>query len=245
MGYRWSIDDASVRSGFLRIASEQMAKAVLRADAVDDPPAARIHAARRHCKKLRALFRLVRSDFPAYAEANASIRDAASKLSRARDARVARQTLEALYAWAGLPAPEAPVEAAIDPESETAALATFRSEISQQMAAAEHWTIEEIDEETLSKDFARCYGKGVDAMQYCRKHPEAEPLHDWRKAVKYHTFQLRLLRAPLDTEAGRRIEQAELLATTLGRHHDLALLEEIARRSPEQIALDLDQAFVQ
>ncbi|RZJ82697.1 MAG: CHAD domain-containing protein, partial [Massilia sp.] len=88
MGYSWSQQDESVGAGFVRIATEQLAKAALNADAVGDPPAGRIHAARRNCKRLRGLFRLVRSDFADYDRANAAVRDAADRLSAVRDAAV-------------------------------------------------------------------------------------------------------------------------------------------------------------
>ena len=47
MGYSWSQQDESVGAGFKRMATEQIAKAVLNADAVNDPPAGRIQSARR------------------------------------------------------------------------------------------------------------------------------------------------------------------------------------------------------
>ena len=105
MGFQWSLQDRSMGEGFVRIAREQIDKAIAIAEDAGQAPAKRVHEARRRAKKLRALLRLVRPDFSDYAAENAFVRDAARGLSAARDTKVAEDTLDRLLDWAGREAP--------------------------------------------------------------------------------------------------------------------------------------------
>lgn len=245
MAYAWSQQDESIGAGVLRIATEQVAKAVLNADALSAPPAGRIHAARRRCKRLRGLFRLVRSDFPAYQRANAQVRDAAAVLSTARDAAVLHDTLRKLYRWAGQPVPEGPGTVDANPEAEEAALAKFRKAMVALLAEAEGWKLGKIDHRTLGKGFERCYARAAKAADQCRRKPGDEAFHDWRKQVKYHSFHLILLKSPLADGTRANLERIEHLAELLGKHHDLAVLRLTAKSDPARLGEDLDPAFVE
>lgn len=245
MGYAWSQRDESIGAGVLRIATEQVAKAILSADALSDPPAGRIHSARRRCKRLRGLFRLVRSDFPAYRGANAQVRDAAAALSTARDAAVLYDTVGKLYRWAGQPVPEGPGTVDANPEAEEAALARFRKAMVALLAEAEGWKLGKIDHRTLGKGFERCYARATRAADQCRRKPDDEAFHDWRKQVKYHSFHLILLKNPLADGTRVDLERIEHLAELLGRHHDLAVLRQAARTDAARLGKDLDPAFVE
>ncbi|HEY9010239.1 MAG TPA: CHAD domain-containing protein [Devosia sp.] len=244
MGYSWSQQDETVGAGFKRIATEQIAKAVHNADAVNDPPARRIHAARRHCKRLRGLFRLVRSDFPDYRPANAAVRDAAAILSTVRDATVLRQTLERLYSWTGYPLAKAHRHETDHAELEAAALMSFRRRMAMLLGEAEGWTIKKIDVSTLGRGYERCYGRAVKTAERCRDKPTDDLFHDWRKLVKYHSFHLILLKSCLGEGVREEIEKVEHLAGLLGRHHDLAVLRHVVRTEPEKLGGELDTAFV-
>ncbi|RYH09528.1 MAG: CHAD domain-containing protein, partial [Alphaproteobacteria bacterium] len=68
MGFQWSLTDRTIGDGFLRIAREQIGKAVAIAEDSAETPARRVHEARRRAKKLRALLRLVRPYFGHYPE---------------------------------------------------------------------------------------------------------------------------------------------------------------------------------
>lgn len=244
MGYSWSQQDESVGAGFKRIATEQIAKAVLNADAVNDPPAGRIHAARRHCKRLRGLFRLVRSEFSHYRRANGAVRYAAAGLSTARDSAVLRQTLERLYDWAGYPLSPAPSPMDAHIEQEAAALVRFRDQMAKLLGEAEAWTIRKMDISTLGKGFERCYGRAIKAAERCRRQPADEIFHDWRKLVKYHSFHLILLKSCLGEGVKEEIERVEHLAEILGHHHDLAVLRHTVATEPGKLGDELDVAFV-
>lgn len=244
MGYAWSQQDELVGAGFRRIATEQMTKSILNADAVGDPPAGRIHSARRHCKRLRGLFRLVRGDFNTYASANAAVRDAAAQLSAVRDAAVLRETLAKLYEWAGQPVVGRLRVDPVDPAVEEAALKTFRAAMSTLLGESRSWKIDKIDRHTLAQGFGRYYGKAADAADEARRKPSDEAFHDWRKQVKYHAFQLILLKSCLADAEGSSLEQVERLAEVLGKHHDLAVLCQTVHETPGKLGIDLDPAFI-
>ena len=244
MGYAWSQQDESVGAGFIRITSEQIAKAILYADAVGDPPAERIHSARRRCKRLRGLFRLVRRDFPACRAANAAVRDAADHLSAVRDASVMRETLVRLYEWAGHDVPGGLEIEPADPAAEETALQVFRAEMSDLLGKVDGWKAGKIDEKTLAHGFGRCYGKAAEAGARCRKHPTDHAFHDWRKLVKYHAFQSILLKPCLADSERSLLEPVEELADVLGKHHDLAVLTQTVHDAPEQLGVEIDPAFV-
>ena len=98
MAFRFDADE-TVSAAFRRTAHEQLlaAETALRHDAESDPVAA-VHEARKSVKKERALLRLMRGSVrrsDRRAE-NAALRDAAQRLSGARDAEVMVQTLDDL-----------------------------------------------------------------------------------------------------------------------------------------------------
>jgi hypothetical protein len=243
MAFCWSLDDATVGAGFLRIFSEQLSRAISTAADEDQPPARRIHYVRRRGKRLRGLIRIVRTDFPAYKPVNAAIRDAAGTLSQSRDAKVLRDTLAELCDWSGHSAP-AFAERETDEAAEADALARFHHRLIALADETADWTLSRQDGKTLARGIAEGYRAGRRAMQQCRHEPDDdEAFHDWRKQVKYFGFHLLLLR-PLLPDARSQIDQAETLADLLGRHHDLAVLCAALADDPAALAPDLDAPFL-
>ena len=121
MSFQWSQTDRTAGEGFLRIARDQIAKAIATAGDDGKSTEKRVHEVRRRCKRLRALLRLVRHDFPEYAAVNALLRDAAGGLSGSRDQWVALETYAELMEWAGRPIPK-PEMQAVDSKAEAEAL---------------------------------------------------------------------------------------------------------------------------
>lgn len=243
MAFCWSLDDATVGAGFLRIFSEQLTRAISTAADEDQSPARRIHYVRRRGKRLRGLIRLVRSDFPAYKPVNAAIRDAAGTLSQSRDAKVLRDTLAELCDWSGHPAPGL-AEPEMDGDAETEALARFHDRLATLRQETTEWKLAGMDGKTLARGIAEGYRAGRRAMRQCHAEPDNdEAFHDWRKQVKYLGFHVLLLR-PLLPDARGQVDQVETLATLLGRHHDLAVLCTALANDPATLAPDLDAGFL-
>src|SRR3569623_648211 len=87
--------DAALRA----IALDQLDETLADLSAPSDAGRSIVHEARRRCKKLRGMLRLVRPAFPDFEVENGAIREAAKGLSHLRDAEVLHQTLAALEKW--------------------------------------------------------------------------------------------------------------------------------------------------
>jgi CHAD domain-containing protein len=241
MGFQWSLEDGAIGEGFVRIAREQIEKAIAIADDTSEPSARRVHEARRRAKKLRALLRLVRPGFRRYAEENAFVRDAARRLSTTRDDKVAADTLVDLMQWAGREPAQPLVTAA--PVDEDAALRRYGVDMRQMLARAATWKIRRIGLDTLADGLADTYRRGRDAMQHVSARPTDEGFHEWRKHAKYHWNQLGLIEPCAGDILPSVHKAAGDLSDELGLHHDLAMLRE---RIAADTALlgDLDPGFV-
>jgi CHAD domain-containing protein len=238
MGYGWSRHDRNFGAGFARIATEQMVKAVVSADDVDQPVDKRVHEARLHCKKLRALFRLVQPGFPDFAEADAAVRDAADCLSTARDARVIRQTLADLQKSSGLQ-----LSAGHQPSDiERRALRRFDARMLKLARRVDGWAVAGIDPQTIGKGLRHTYTTAIRAGAAAKRRGTPEAFHLWRKATKYFAFQLLLVQPIAPEIIGPEMRNAEKLADVLGRYNDLAVLRVTARRDPGYLGEGIDIA---
>lgn len=244
MSFQWSRADRSMGEGFLRIAREQIGKAIDGAEDSSESPERRVHEARRRCKKLRALFRLVRSDFTAYDAENAFVRDAARGLAAARDMRVARSTLADLMAWAGRPMARADGD---EPEAhahgEAEALARFATQMRELDQRGDAWKLDRIDLDTLATGLQQTYRRGRQTRRVAERHRTDEAFHEWRKYAKYHWNQLGLLESCADAVIPSAHKCVGDLAEQLGLHHDLAMLGQVLQRDPSAFGAELDLTF--
>jgi CHAD domain-containing protein len=242
MGFHLSLDDSSIGEGFLRIAREQIQRAEAIAEDTGETPAKRVHEARRRAKKLRALLRLVRSDFKPYAEENAHIRDAARRLSGARDGKVIETTLADLMKWANYPAPPLPESTGFDPAGEIEALAAFGADMRLLLQRSTTWKTGKIKLDTLAVGFTDTYRKGYEAMRELGGQPSDTGFHEWRKHTKYHWNQMGLLQTCAEDVLPSAHHAAGALADDLGTHHDLALLCQHITLGTAQLG-DIDSGF--
>ena len=230
MAFRVALGDADLSSAMRRIAAEE----VVRAEAEAADPALsieqRIHQARKRTKRLRGLLRLLRPAFPDYAREAKGLRHAARGLSRLRDRDVMIATHDTLIAETGADRRRhAPVRAHLtrarnriaahsDPEG---ALATYLAEMRALGARIPGWHLEGKDRAILRAGLARTWERARKAMTEAQETGEIEPLHDWRKRVKDHWYQARLL-APLDpARIKTQAKAAGALGEILGDVHDL------------------------
>jgi len=240
MGFEWSQDDISVADGFLRIAREQVGKAIAGAENTQESPERRVHEARRRCKRLRALFRLVRPDFDAYDTENAFVRDAARGLAQARDMRVVRGTLVELMQWA-----DRPIELDLGggAEVEVAGLSRFAEQMRSLEQRSQAWRVGRIDIDTLAAGLKQTYRRGRWTKRLAEKHRTDEAFHEWRKYAKYHWNQLGLLEDCAGDILPSAHKSAGDLAELLGQHHDLAILDQLLATTPEALGAAVDVGF--
>lgn len=244
MSFQWSRSDVTVGDGFLRIAREQIAKAIAGAENNVESPERRVHEARRRCKKLRALFRLVRTDFNAYDAENAFVRDASRGLAAARDTRVTRATFAALMEWAGRPIPWAANDGdAPKPAGEVEALQSFAGQMRELHQRSADWRLDKIDFGTLATGLKHTYRSGRETSHEAERRRTDEAFHEWRKYAKYHWNQLGLLESCAEEILPSAHKCAGDLAEQLGLHHDLAVLQDLLNTSPTDLGSDIDVAF--
>jgi CHAD domain-containing protein len=230
MGFQWSLQDRSIGDGFVRIAREQIDKAVAIATDDTEYPAKRVHEARRRAKKLRALLRLVRPDFGDYAEENAFVRDAARGLSAARDMKVAAETLNDLMTWAGRDVPV--VTPPGEGHDEGAGLVRYAADMRLMLARSERWKTGKIDLDTLAEGLTDTYRRGLEAMHLVIAAPSDTGFHEWRKHAKYHWNQIGLIEACAEAVLPSAHKAVGDLADELGLHHDLAMLRDKLTANP-------------
>lgn len=235
MSFAFKPGDASVRTGVRRIARSELASALAILEAGPPDPAA-VHKLRRHSKKLRGLIRLIRPVFPRFAPVNRLLRDGARRIAALREAEVRLATLRSLAESLPDPALAAPALAALADEVEDQrqparmdeAIEALHGDFAALHAQLDDWKLTAKGwaalapglEQTLRaarrqrKEAARAFGRGSGGTV----------LHEWRKSVKHHWYQARLL-SPLWPEMlAPRIAAADVLGEDLGLHNDLDLL---------------------
>lgn len=248
-----------IRAGFpaadevRRVLRAQNGHALMLLDAWHDDPVAHIHRTRRTCKKIRALLRLLRRDFPyVWSVENAFYRDLQRSLAWARDAEASVEALGALRAEVHEPR----VLESLDMLRESLAARARRE-------AGEHCGLlaSRIGEartalETAGRRLARLPLDGLRRrdlrrgarreLRLCARRyaqaattePTGDALHALRKAVKYAAFQQRLLGAADDVDRAAVLARLDALATHLGHGQDRVVLGAVLRAQPDSLCVD-------
>lgn len=233
MAYSIKHPSADLTRSLRRIATSQIEAGL---EDIEDPGLSRaesIHQARKRCKKLRGLIRLVRPGFADYSEENKAFRDLGRLLSDTRDATASIETLDALEtrfeaAMAGdifsavRKALTARLEALDDSEIADR-LETMRKGLAKAAKRVPDWEVEGDDAAILADGIAKTHGRAVEAMHTAADTGRADDFHEWRKRVKYHWYHLRLLKRTWPELFESWVAAADRLSDDLGDHHDLAV----------------------
>lgn len=231
MAYRFKRSDRDVQAALRRIACEQADLALAAMKTSGPELHGNIHEARKSCKKLRGLIRLVRPVFPDYAMENRAIRDAARELAELRQRGAGLETLDRLAAARPKQVPRAAVAAlrAALMERASAAempeLAARCDAFAEQMQAlrgrAAAWILQKQGARVLKQGFKASYQRARKGMKQARTGLTGEALHDWRKQVKHHWYHCRLLDRIGSKRVAAQIALADELAELLGERQDL------------------------
>lgn len=174
--------------------------------ALDGPDlAVGVHEARKATKRARALLLAVdapRSEIERF-------RDAAATIGDARDATVRRETFTEVFGSVY------PGEADSDPVVAPDAIERARALLSAPPVVFEPASLAEGITEGYRRA-RRAFPRDDEAS--------ADEIHAWRKRVKIHMFQLRLLTPRWPGVVGALVEELDNLGDALGKHHDLAML---------------------
>ncbi|MCB0560672.1 MAG: CHAD domain-containing protein [Lewinellaceae bacterium] len=237
--------------GIQRIGLEQN-KMAIDGLANDEDPHGGVHKARKHFKKLRALYRLIRDEAGAevYRHGNTFYRDLGRRLASLRDITSLIEAVALLQKKTGTMAEneacclllallEGERQAILQGHTEEDSL--LEQAIFQLRENRQSFLQLPLRDDCLPEIIAalrRVYQRGYKEYHKALGTPSVEDMHEWRKRVKYLWYQYRLLKqaSPRVFRAYKKVANA--LSDILGDYHDLALLnekmEEQAGQLPEE-----------
>lgn len=243
-----------------RLARGQLRAAI---EELTDPfidPADAIHDARLRLKKTRSLLRLVRRAAPAeFRHENTALRDAARALSIERDRQAVLEAIDKLLAHAEREWGESAEHLRTLPQLRNGLLDSQRQEsngaardelvrqVTPQLRTArarlKQWTAAASDDQMVVSGFADSYRRARRALSDVLENPTAAHLHEWRKQIKYHRYQVRLFQQAWPAMLEVHCDELKRLADLLGDDHDLALvrqtLEDPAAEVPQENSNEL------
>lgn len=253
MSYKFESTE-SVRGAFGRCAHEELDRALQElTDGAKVDPVSAVHEARKALKMERALLRLAHGSLKpgTRRRENQAMRDAARRLSGARDADVMIEAVDALAERYAGQVPEASFntirahfEAGRDrARAQQAAFGEIEAavaELSSVRHRADGWRLSDGGWGALEPGLRRGYARGRKAFAQARRQPTAENLHEWRKRAKDLWYHLRLLEPAAPHILGGAVAEAHELTDLLGDDHDLVVLDEQLRAASASLAIDLD-----
>ena len=227
----------SAGDGVRRIAAEQVDRTISSLTDDDIDVHEGIHDARKRCKKVRAVCRLVR---PAlgdhYDVENRRFRDAGRLVADARDATAVIETFdEQVREPFGEQLDDDRINqvrnALVDRRTDILDNIELDDRIDELLTALrdgreaiEDWTLSDDGWEAIGPGLAKTYDRGRRSMADAYEHPSTTTFHEWRKRVKYHRYHMKLLRELWSKPMKARRKACHDLTDFLGDDHDLAVL---------------------
>ncbi|WP_226664745.1 CHAD domain-containing protein [Microbulbifer aggregans] len=198
-----------------------------------------IHQVRKHCKKIRALVRLIRTATPAteqlYRFENAHFRQIAEVLSGSRDPASLHNALTKQLEAKRFPATVALLLARIDTTESDQALAQAQQLLEQGLERIEHWDLQPLRNKDLLRGYTVSYRRAYKAMQAAFAEGDDEHFHTLRKRVKDQWYHSRLMKKRKPRQIGRRCKHLNKLASDLGDWRDLRLLRAFVAFTGDQL----------
>ena len=232
-----------------RVARERLGDALASLDGLADVEAAEVelavHDARKRCKEVRALARMVRPSIGnEFDDFNAMVREAAQLLAPFRDAHALLATLDDLRSVTesnGEPdlgrvraAQSAAAERATrDVHEGDASIRAARKLLVASRKQVQRWKVGN-GFATLAEGIEDTYRRGRRTLDRARRQTTDEHVHEWRKAVKNLWYQSRLLERAAPSALEPLIATLEDLGEALGDDHDLAVLIEHLANDPHR-----------
>ncbi|TBU97887.1 CHAD domain-containing protein [Stutzerimonas kirkiae] len=236
---------SSVAAQVRKAARDRLAEAI---DALAAPPmdvGEGIHQARKRIKELRALLRLVRKPLGVtFDRENRRLRDIARELSESRDATAMLESWDLLAGHFGQPFDNQAMRQTrqrLQARAETAeacdaGLGVVISGVQAQLQAIMHgvdnWRLHGKGFELLAEGLHDIYRAGTRELAKLGEEPDDEGFHQWRKRVKDHWYQCRLLTPVWPGLMAQRCESLKQLAEALGDEHDLYMMQQALEREP-------------
>ncbi|MBO9575930.1 MAG: CHAD domain-containing protein [Sphingobium sp.] len=240
MAPRFRKKDESVEAGFRRIALAEIDETLAIIDDRGRTETDKVHKVRRQIKALRALLRLVRPAFGRFRKENRKFRDMARALAHLRDAKVMLDTFDAITGTQKgrvLSRGLLTVRERLGTDRGAQAdlrqlLEKTRNRLVKARGRAEKWTLDGGGWQVIGKGLSRTYDHARDAMDETLESHDAEASHEWRKGVKYHGAQMRLLRKMKPLSLRKREKVAARLGDVLGARHDIDMFLDTVAQAP-------------
>jgi len=235
------VEEESWGDGCHRILLEQTDAAMDLLSGLEKEPDRAIHEFRKCNKRIRGALHLIKPCFKKalLSQADSTVRDAARLFSHARDAAVMQETLERLRERFGAELDgnaaatlrgeferrhrEELEHASFGPRVDEAALA-FR----QVKTLVGRWPWSELESRHVLSGWEANYRRGVREFEIARETRSGEDCHSWRKRAKYLAYHYEILTFLDPERVGRLAIRTARLASWLGEHHDLDVLEKTA-----------------
>jgi CHAD domain-containing protein len=255
MAYRLKQNEG-MAGGIRRIVAEQLEGAIDQLEGRGDSDRDEaVHDARKRMKKSRSALRLVRDDIGRRERRpeNIIMRDAARRLSGARDAQVLLEALDSLPgegdgagalsdAVAGFRAKlerrrnEIEAEGRLDQWARESA-----RELEAVLGRSGDWPLDDEGFESARRGLKRIHARGRRAMRVAVERGDDESWHEWRKRAKDLWYSLRILSPIAPAQLAGAVDEADRLSDVLGNHNDVAVL----RATLEEHAGELDPVHVE
>ncbi len=239
MGFRLKPEEPVARE-VKRIVVRQFELAVTELRAIGNPDSdAAVHRARRRVKKIRAALRLVRSALGGTFEPlDKRLRHSARLLAPVADGQGVVQALDRLaekyrddFAAAALASFRAGLlerEVRADRQAKVQrVLKTVSTILREERTQVKSWQLKRAGFRPVGQALESTCRRARQAMAAAMAHPTADNFHVWRRLVKDHWFQVRLI----ESRCGNRLvayeRRLEALDDVLGEYHNFALMRAI------------------
>lgn len=232
----------SISESLRQFALAQVDHAIHYLTAAKVNPDTAIHETRRCVKRVRALLRLLETQFPTtqYDRENLYLRNIGRQLTKLRDAAVRAETLASLQkdfpaalsrdAWR-----ELKKEMGSPPRSllqqKKKRMTTVAMRLRTARARVENWQMEFDAEAVLRKGLRRTYRRSRRALKQVQESPTAENFHEWRKQVNHLRHQLQILQTLKFGKVKTALRDCKQLTELLGLKNDLAVLRQQLHRN--------------
>lgn len=240
-------ESESISAAFHRIGAEVVVKIRAGVEAADTEG---IHEARKGCKWLRAVLRLVRGGMESRATATEfrRIRRVAHLLGNVRDATIRLTSFRSL-GLENFKALERRLEKDAAKERNHQLNREGQREIRRAIDTMESgWSELEIkrgDWRHVGRGIERSYRRARKGFHQVDENPTSENIHEWRKRVKDLMYHVRLLRPIKPGRMGKFEKHLDDLSDWLGYDHDLILLTAFLRKDSQLAPTDRRQLFSQ
>ena len=235
--------DEPLHTGLLRVADCLVENAVDRIRCPTSDRVKDVHLVRVTIKRLRAMLRLVRPVISktAFDLENIRLRTAARRLSVARDADVAKQTLAMLPSPKGRESDAAPVALAGfgndgGPEVDISkTMNQIKLDLEQTRRNLHRVRISEREWKAIEPGLREVYRQCRKRMQRALRQGDDDAFHKWRIRVKNLYYELQMLQPVWPARLNKMLAGLGQLQDKIGADHDLVVLERSLHRNPDTL----------